>query len=227
MRAHQAAFRLVSIAIAALGFASLNAVAADSAFPTTPGPSKNEPIMAIPGQTAAPSVNNEAFKAAREKCETEVPSGKSSGDVCVNAAALLLGTDLPDAYREMSEELRIKFALRLLERGVDSSNTARGRAYDMYSRIGFLGVNSYTDAFRANELMDMMLKSNYPGGILRKVRGSTSILSFTSNEAEKREGCNTAKKLMSEGKLDADSLTIANEITSSGVCKGYDQPPAK
>jgi hypothetical protein len=227
MYAHHVTFRLISIVVAAIGFASFDALAADSAFPSAPGPSKSEPILAIPGQSAAPSANNEAFKTARTKCEVDVPANKANSDVCVEAAALLLGADLPDAYREMSEELRIKFALRLLERVVDRNNVARGRAYDMYSKIGFLGVNSYTDAYRASELMDMMIKSNYAGGILRKARGTTSILSFTSNEAEKREGCNTAKKFLSEGKLDADSLAMATEIAGSGVCKGYDQPPAK
>ena len=229
MRAPHASFRLITIAVAAIGFASFNAQAAESAFPTASGASSSSSnvIQAQPAQSAAPSVNNEVFNAARTKCETAVPSGKASGDICVEAAALLLGTDLPDAYREMSEELRIKFALRLLERAVDGSNIARGRAYDMYSRVGFLGVNAYADANRANELMDMMVKSGYPGGILRKIRGSTSILSFTSNEAEKREGCIAAKKMLGEGKLDADSLNLAAEVVGSGICKGYDQPLAK
>jgi hypothetical protein len=225
MHARQISFRLIRIAVAAIGLASLNAQAAESAIPGSPGPFNAYSIPAEPAKSAAPGINNEAFKAARATCEADVPSGKASGDVCVYAAALLLGTDLPDEFREMSEELRIKFSLRLLERGVDSSNVARGRAYDMYSRIGFLGVNSYTDAYRASELMDMMIKSNYPGGILRKVRSATSMLSFTSNEAEKREGCASAKKLLSESKLDADSLGIANEVVGSGVCKGYEQPP--
>ena len=131
MRAPHASFRLITIAVAAIGFASFNAQAAESAFPTASGASSSSSnvIQAQPAQSAAPSVNNEVFNAARTKCETAVPSGKASGDICVEAAALLLGTDLPDAYREMSEELRIKFALRLLERAVDGSNIARGRAY--------------------------------------------------------------------------------------------------
>ena len=114
------------------------------------------------------------------QCETEVPSGKANGDICVEAAMLLvsdpqLGGDVPDEFREMKEDQRVKIALRLLERGVDSSNLARARAYDWYNKIGFLGMSPYADAYRAKELMDMMVKSGYPGGVLRKIRTNTSI----------------------------------------------------
>jgi hypothetical protein len=70
----------------------------------------------------------------------------------------------------------------------------------------------------------MMVKSGYPGGVLRKIRAQTSIIAFTASEAEKREGCATAKKILNEGKLDADSRAIAMEVVGSGICTGYEAP---
>lgn len=216
MRVQKLPFRLTLAAVAAACCMSL-AVRADTTeyntTPLTPGP-----IM----QPSGPSANNDTFRKLRAQCETEVPSGKANGDICAEAAALLVGSDIPDQYREVSEELRIKLALRLLERGVDSSNLARARAYDWYNKTGFLGIAAYADSLRASELMDMMIKSGYPGGILRKVRGTTSILSLASSEAEKRAGCATAKKMMAETKLDVDSAKIAKDVVESGICTGYE-----
>ena len=151
--------------------------------------------------------------------------GKASGDICAEAAAILVSNDLPDEFREVKEDQRIKIALRLLERGVDSSNLARSRAYDYYNRIGFLGISAYADSYRANELMVMMVESGYPGATLRKIRSQTQILSFGATEAEKRAGCAEAKKILATGKLDADSMGIGREIVGSGVCTDYDQVP--
>ena len=200
--------------IAAACFAALSARADTTTYDT-------RPATATPSaQPAGPSASNDSFRKLRAQCETEVPSGKANGDVCVDAAALLVGSDLPDEFREMNEEQRVKIALRLLERGVDSSNRARGRAYDWYNKIGFLGIAAYADAYRARELMDMMIKSDYPGATLRKIRSNTSIFSITASEAEKREGCATAKKLLAEGKLDVDSAKIARDVVETGVCTG-------
>jgi hypothetical protein len=185
-----------------------------------------------PASTAAytappvgPSVNNDAFKKLRTQCEKEVPLGKADGDVCVEAAAILVSADLPDEFREVKEDQRIKIALRLLERGVDNSNLARARAYDYYNRFGFLGLSAYADAYRANELMVMMTESGYTGGTLRKIRSQTLIISFGATEAEKRAGCTEAKKWIATGKLDVDSKAIAQDIVGSTICTGYDQVP--
>ncbi len=133
--------------------------------------------------------------------------------------------DLPDEFREVKEDQRVKIALRLLERGVDSSNLARARAYDWYNQVSDFSVLARTPTpYRAQELMDMMVKSGYPGGVLRKIRAQTSIIAFGATEAEKREGCATAKKMLTEGKLDADSAAIAKEVVGSGVCTGYETP---
>ena len=196
--------------------ASVAARADTTEYNTTP--LRPGPIM----QPSGPSANNDAFSKLRTQCEKDVPAGKANGDICAEAAALLVGNDIPDAYREMNEDHRVKFALRLLERGVDSSNLARARAFDWYNKIGFLGMSAYSDPNRASELMDMMIKSGYSGGVLRKVRGQVSILSLTSTEAERREGCATAKKMRNEGKLDADSEKIAKDVTESGICTGYE-----
>jgi hypothetical protein len=187
--------------------------------------SKPASTAAYTAPPAGPSINNEAFRKLRTQCEKEVPMGKASGDVCVEAAALLVSADLPDEFREVKEDQRIKIALRLLERGVDNSNLARARAYDYYNRFGFMGISAYADPYRANELMAMMMESGYAGGTLRKIRSQTQILSFGASEAEKRAGCNEAKKILATGKLDADSKSIAQEIIGSGVCTGYDQVP--
>ena len=218
MRARKSLFHPVSMVIAAACLAALSARADTTTYDTTP-------VTATP--SAGPSASNDSFRKLRAQCETEVPSGKANGDVCVDAAALLVGSDLPDEFREMNEEQRVKIALRLLERGVDSSNRARGRAYDWYNKIGFLGISAYADAYRARELMDMMIKSNYPGATLRKIRSNTSILSITAPEAEKREGCATAKKLLAEGRLDADSAKIARDVIETGICTGYEQTTNK
>ena len=116
----------------------------------------------------------------------------------------------------------------LLEKGVDSSNLARARAFDYYDKVGFLGMSAYADPYRAKELMEMMVAANYPGGALRKIRAQTAILSFGSTEADKRAGCAEAKRMLKEVKLDADSTRLAQDVVGSGVCTGYDaQPGAK
>ena len=65
-------------------------------------------------------------------------------------------------------------------------------------------------------------ESGYSGGTLRKIRSQTTILSFGATEAEKREGCAQAKKILAQGQLDTDSANLAKEIVASGVCTGYD-----
>lgn len=209
---------LAAMAVAA-SLAALPALADTSAEPNKIGTAAYTP------QPSGPSAFNETFKQLRTQCEKDVPMGKASGDICAQAAAILVGNDLPDEFRETKEDQRIKIALRLLERGVDSSNIARGRAYDYYNRIGFLGMSTYADPYRAKELMDMMIESGYSGGTLRKIRSQTTILSFGATEAEKREGCAQAKKILAQGQLDTDSANLAKEIVASGVCTGYDQVP--
>ncbi|MSQ74126.1 MAG: hypothetical protein EXR27_23090 [Betaproteobacteria bacterium] len=121
------------------------------------------PTVSAPAQPTAPSVNNDAFSKLRARCETEVSCGKANGDICAEAAALLFGADIPDQFRDMNEAVRVKIALRLLERGVDSSNLARGRAYDWYSRSEILNFGGYADSFRAQELMEMRFVSRICG----------------------------------------------------------------
>ena len=205
--------------LVAASLAALPALADTSAEPNKLGTAAYTP------QPSGPSAYNESFKLLRTQCEKDVPIGKASGDICAQAAAILVGNDLPDEFRETREDQRIKIALRLLERGVDSSNIARGRAYDYYNRIGFLGMSTYADPYRAKELMDMMVESGYTGGTLRRIRSQTTILSFGATEAEKREACAQAKKILAAGNLDADSASLAKEIVGSGVCTGYDQVP--
>lgn len=224
MHAGKSLFHPVVLIAAAACFSTPGAWAA-GAFPDEPGLSPGSGQAVFPTQPTAPSVNNERFKALRAQCEKDVPAGKASGDICVDAAAIMIGSDLPDEFREFKEDQRIKIALRLLERGVDTSNLARARAYDYYNKIGFLGMSTYADPYRANELMAMMVESGYPGATLRKIRSQTTILSFGASEADKRAGCNEAKKILAEGKLDADSANLAKEIVGSGVCTGYDQMP--
>lgn len=225
MRANNSLIRSIAFILTAACCATTGAWAAESAFPVEPGLSPGQSGKPIfPTQPTGPSANNEAFKKLRAQCEVDAACGKASGDVCAEAAAILTGPDVPDEYREVKEDARVKFALRILERGVDTSNLARGRAYDWYNKVSFLGLSPYADPIRSEELMEMMVKSGYPGGVLRKIRSQTSIIAFTASEAEKREGCATAKKLLNEGKLDADSLAIAKEITGSGICTGYETP---
>jgi len=170
----------------------------------------------------APSKNNEAFKALRTKCETEAVCGKVSGDVCAEAAALLLSTEPPDEFHDMNDTQKVKIALRLLEKGVDTSNIAAGRAYDWYSKTEFFGISNlggYTDGYRANELMELMIKRGYPGGPLRKGRATLGIFSFSSNDSDKTQACNMAKQYLAEKKLDEDSTAIAKDMLDTGFCK--------
>lgn len=168
-----------------------------------------------------PSANNDAYTALKTRCETEVGSGKASGDVCAEAAAVLLGNDPPDNLRELASVTKTKIALRLLERGVDTSNLAAARAYDMYNKTdlgGFL-TGSVADSYRAAELMALMTKRNYPGAELRRARSSVSLFAFGTAETEKRQYCDLARKLIAGGKLDADSKTVADDILDSTICK--------
>ncbi len=214
MRCQSAVF--VSMLVALVGMVPSIVCADTSTYPQPSTPS-------VSSQPARPSVNNEAFAQLRARCEKEASCGKVSGDICAEAASILMGIDPPDAFHEMSESQRGKIALRLLERGVDTSNIARALAYDMYTKTDFLGLSGYTDSFRGNELLDMMIKSGYPGGVLRKARSSVGILAFGSSEADKREACAMSKKMLDEGKLDAGSVSIAKEIVENATCQGFAQ----
>lgn len=190
------------------------------------GPSSAPAPASAPAPDKPRGLNNETYKTLKSQCETEVPLGKAHGDICANAAAILLGEDPPDEFREMSEAQKVKIALRLLEKGVDSSDIAKGRAYDWYSKTEFFGFGSlggYTDPYRAKELMDMMTRKSYPGGALRKARAALSLLALTVTEAERTESCAMAKRLLAEGKLDVDSTKIAAEVLDSGHCKNLAQ----
>ena len=175
-----------------------------------------------------PSANSEIFKTLKAQCETDVACGKASGDVCANAAAILLGNDPPDDLRDLNELIKTKIALRLLEKGVDSSNLAASRAYDLYSKLELPllgGLTGYSDPYRAKELMDMMLKRSYAGAVLRKARSAVSFFAITVTEADKKEACATARKYLADGKLDVDSAKLANDTIDSGYCKGLVQAP--
>lgn len=201
--------------------AALAIPAAYAELPTeyqAPSPNDGTSFRAI--QTK-PSANNDVYTALKTRCETEVASGKASGDVCAEAAAVLLGNDPPDHLRELAAVTKSKIALRLLERGVDSSNLAAARAYDMYNKTdvgGFL-TGGVADSYRAAELMDIMTKRNYPGAELRKARSSVSLFAFGTAETEKRQHCDFAKKMIASGKLDADSKSVAEDILDSTICK--------
>ena len=221
IRARRFLLQPVVAVIAAASFSTLTA----QADTTSSDKPKSFAQVALQPQPTGPSVNNEAYKKLRAQCDSEVPAGKASGEICVEAAAILVSNDLPDEFREFKEDQRIKIALRLLERGVDSSDVARAPPFDLYNQIGFLGVNSYSDPYRAQELMDMMVKNAYAGGSLRKIRSHTTLLSFNTPEAEKRAGCTSAKTQLAAGKLDAESAVIAREIVGSVICTNYDQAP--
>jgi hypothetical protein len=168
-----------------------------------------------------PSANNDVYTTLKMRCETDVACGKANGDVCAEAAAVLLGDDPPDNLREIASVQRSKIALRLLERGVDSSNLAAARAYDIYSRVDIAGIltGGVADSYRSAELMDIMTKRNYPGATLRKARSAVSLFSFTTPETEKRLHCDMARKMLATGELDRDSKVIAGDILDSMICK--------
>jgi len=183
-----------------------------------PGPNDGTTFTQV---NSKPSANNDVYAKLKTSCETEVASGKVSGDVCAEAAAVLLGNDPPDNLRELSSVTKSKIALRLLERGVDTSNLAAARAYDMYSKtdIGGFLTGGVADSYRAAELMDIMTKRNYVGATLRKSRSAVSLFSFGTPEPEKRQHCESAKQQIAGGKLDADSKSVAADILDTTICK--------
>lgn len=220
MRTNISFSRLILIALAAVSFSPSPAYCQSQ----SPEASPSTPSASAPGPEKQPGKNNEIFKTLRARCEIEAPCGKASGDICVEAAAILLGDDPPDEFRDMNEAQKVKIALRLLEKGVDSSNLAAGRAYDWYNKtelFGFGTLGGYTDAYRANELMELMIKRSYPGGVLRKARTALAFFSLTATETDKKQACATAKQFLAGGKLDADSTRIANEMMDTGTCKSF------
>ena len=175
------------------------------------------------GEKRTSNANDEKFKMLRARCENDVGCGKASGDVCAEAAGLLmLETDVPAAYADIASTLRTRLALRLLERGVDSSNLAAARALDIYDKTDFLGIrgSAMPDPLRARELEEILTKRGYPGMVLRKARDAVSVLAVTATAAEKTQACQTATTLKAGGKLDADSVAIAEQILSSNYCEG-------
>ncbi len=222
MRTKIAFSRFIPVALAVLCLApSLAYCDGESTSPPGGGPMVAPWAAREPAAEKPRGANNETFKTLKSKCETEVVCGKGNGDICADAAALLLGDDPPDEFRETGEAQKVKIALRLLEKGVDSSNIAAGRAYDLYGKtevFGFGSLGGFSDPYRANELMDMMIKKSYPGGPLRKALAALSIFAFSAEDA-KKQACVTAKQFLAGGKLDADSTRIANEIMDSNTCK--------
>jgi hypothetical protein len=193
------------------------------------GPQSSDgPGFSVP--SGKPSANNEIFKTLKTQCEADVACGKTSGDVCADAGAILIGNDPPDDLRGLPEVQRIKIALRLFEKGIDSSNLAASRAYDLYSRTDLLlgmTTGGYSDPYRANELMDLMTKRSYPGAALRKARTAVSFFSLATAEADKKQACTVATKLKVEGKLDVDSMRIANDVLDAVVCKAPATQPSQ
>jgi hypothetical protein len=163
---------------------------------------------------STPGAAEEKFARLKAQCEA-AGCGKGNGDVCVDAAEMLLADDPSEVYHDMDKTKRTKVALRLLERGVDNSNRARAKAYDLYAEGGILsGLSNFnSDQFRADELLDMMLKSGYPGGILRKMKLGLGFFG-----TEKEAICKEAKAMLAKGGLDADSTRIAREIGNSLSC---------
>jgi hypothetical protein len=225
MHKRTARFRFFAFAL------GLTGLSPSVAYCDEPPPNYGQPAQqSAPAKPAAPSPNNEIFKVLKAKCETDVSCGRASGDVCAEAAAILVGNDRPDEFREMNEVQRIKIALRLLEKGVDSSNLAASRAYDYYAKFDLLfglGSGAYADSYRANELMEMMVRKSYPGATLRKARSTVSIFSVTVGDPQKIQACALAAQMKAGGKLDADSLAVADEVISSNFCKTLNAPPVK
>ena len=110
----------------------------------------------------------------------------------------------------------MKIAIRLLEKGANNSNLAPARAYDIYSSFRLIG--GFSDPYRANELMEMMTASGYPGGALRKARGAVATFSFTATPETRAAGCSLARNLLARGGLDADSQRLAKKIAEAGAC---------
>jgi len=168
------------------------------------------------GALRVSSPNNETFKKLRAQCE-RASCATTGGDACAEAAAILLGDAPPDEFWQMNGDQRQKISLRLLELGASNSNLARARAFDLYSaKLGLFGGSP--DPYRANELMAMMTASGYPGAALRKARSALSMFSIGTTQEERAGGCALAKSLLTGGRLDGDSQTIAREILDTGTC---------
>ena len=173
------------------------------------------PAAAQDRPTRAPSPHNETFPKLRADCE-RTSCAPSGGDACVQAAAILLGDAAPDDFWNMPGDQKTKIAVRLLEKGVANSNLARGCAYDLYTATSLLG--GFSDPYRANELMAMMVAANYPGGTLRKARNALSLFSVGATNEEREAGCVLARKSLSGGGLDAASQQIAKDIVDTNFC---------
>jgi hypothetical protein len=185
------------------------------------GAPPREPTDAAPA-SAKPGMNIEAFNVLRTQCERDVPVGKAHGNVCARVASIVLGEEAPEKFRELSSQLKSKAAVRFLEIGLVSSDIAAGRVYDIYSRgdvlgFGLLGGNA--DSFRAEEVMEIMLKRGYAGATLRQALSKVSFFNIQTTDVEKRQSCATAKQLTAAGKLDQDSKLFADAILESGFCR--------
>ena len=189
--------------------ATLAFLACQPAAAQQEGPARAEGLpRAAPG-------SDEAYKKLRAQCE-QASCAPSGGDSCAEAAAMLLANPPPDAFWQVDEGQRLKIAIRLLEKGANNSNLARARAYDIYSSFRLIG--GFSDPYRANELMEMMTASGYPGGALRKASGAVSMFSFTATPEQQAAGCSLARNLLARGGLDSDSERLAKEIAEAGAC---------
>ena len=214
----------VLVAFSLIGLSPMLALGQGGGY-VAPQPSDGPGFTAPSGK---PSAYTEIFKTLKAQCEADVACGKANGDVCAEAGALLIGNDPPDDLRGLTEVQRIKITLRLYEIGVNSSNLAAGRAYDLYAKADlFLGATtvSYRDPYRAYELMELMQKKSYPGAALRKALSTVSFFTFTVTEPEKKQACAMATQMKAGGKLDVDSLRIANEVLEATICKPSTQTP--
>ena len=174
-----------------------------------------QPAVAQQDAARARGPSDEAYRKVKAQCE-QTSCAPSGGESCVEAAAMLLSDTPPDAFWQVNPDQRLKIAIRLLEKGTNNSNLARGRAYDIYSSFSLIG--GFSDSYRANELMEMMTASGYPGAALRKARGAVAMFSLTATPEDKVAGCNLAKNLLARGGLDSDSQRLVKEILEAGAC---------
>ena len=172
-----------------------------------------------PSRTVSVNTENASFtdfQAFDKSCKG------GDGDACLVAAKIMMAEKPPQEIFNLSTTTRINRGIRLYEAAIAASGNleAMELVYDLYYDKNILErqLHSYTDKDRANELLEIMISKNYPGGTIRQAREYIEDPQYLLSFSKKKEACATARSLSAQNNLTPSTKSIVNDLLSGNIC---------
>jgi hypothetical protein len=144
------------------------------------------------------------------------------GNACLVAAKIMMAEKPPQEIFNLSSTTRINRGIRLYEAAIAANNNleAMELVYDLYYDKNIIErqLHSYTDKDRANELLEIMVSKNYPGGTIRQAREYIEDPQYLLSFSKKKEACATARALSTQNDLTLSTKSIVNDLLSGNIC---------